>query len=143
MPRWLFVVLLLLQTHFAVSILVPLDSGAQREFRGLLRWAWPWSDGDSGPLGQVTTASGIPLAGLFLAFAAGFMLVMAIMAVYGLWVPESWWRVLTMAGAAGTILLFLLFPGLTRLIPMAMGGLLIWIAYSSMVQGAWSTAVAD
>ena len=33
--KWLFAVLLVLQAHFAASYLVPLDSGAQREFGGL------------------------------------------------------------------------------------------------------------
>jgi len=52
--KWLFAVLLVLQAHFAASYLVPLDSGAQREFGGLLRWAWPWSIGDGGILARTT-----------------------------------------------------------------------------------------
>ena len=55
--KWPFAVLLALQAHFAASYLVPLDSGAQREFGGLLRWAWPWSIGDGGILGRI-----LPLA---------------------------------------------------------------------------------
>ena len=67
MSKWLFAALLVLQAHFAASYLVPLDREAQETFGGLLRWAWPWSDGDSGPLGQVTVSSGFPLSGFFLA----------------------------------------------------------------------------
>ncbi len=71
MLKWLFAALLVLQAHFAASYLVPLDREAQGEFGGLLRWAWPWSDGDSGPLGQVMAYSGFPLSGFFLAATAG------------------------------------------------------------------------
>src|SRR3712207_9451836 len=75
--KWLFAALLLLQAHFAASYLVPLDSQAQQEFGGLLRWAWPWSDGDSGPLGQVTVSSGFPLSGFFLAVSAATLFFLA------------------------------------------------------------------
>ena len=51
--KWLFAVLLVLQAHFAASYLVPLRTEAQREFGGLLRWAWPWSTGDGGILGRI------------------------------------------------------------------------------------------
>src|SRR5688572_16051808 len=70
MTKWVLVALLLLQAHFAASYLVPLDGRSQMEFGGLLRWLWPWADGDGGPLGRVTTASGLPTAGLFIAMAA-------------------------------------------------------------------------
>jgi hypothetical protein len=70
MLKWLFAVVLVIEAHFAASYLVPLDAQAQQTFGGLLRWAWPWSDGDSGPLGQVTVSSGFPLSGFFLAVAA-------------------------------------------------------------------------
>src|SRR5829696_7664213 len=53
MLKWLFAALLVLQADFAASYLVPLDRQAQGEFGGLLRWAWPWSDGGSGPLGKL------------------------------------------------------------------------------------------
>jgi hypothetical protein len=56
--KWPFAVLLVLQAHFAASYLVPLDSGAQREFGGLLRWAWPWSIGDGGILGRIPASVG-------------------------------------------------------------------------------------
>ncbi len=52
MAKWLFATLLVLQAHFAASYLVPLDREAQGAFGGLLRWAWPWSEGDSGPLAR-------------------------------------------------------------------------------------------
>ena len=142
MSKWLFAAMLLLQTHFAASFLVPLDSGAQREFGGLLRWAWPWSEGDSGPLGQIPGEGVGLLFALFLAMAGGAGLVAAILAVFGIWVPQSWWRVLTIAGALCTMLLFLLFPGFTKIIPLAFGAMLIWIAYSEWYVSA-SIAAGD
>src|SRR5215216_5080678 len=77
MSKWLFAALLVLQAHFAASYLVPLDREAQRTFGGLLRWAWPWSGGDSGPLGQVTVSSGFPLSGFFLAVTAAGLFFLA------------------------------------------------------------------
>ncbi|WP_241431877.1 hypothetical protein [Natrialba chahannaoensis] len=75
--KWLLSALLLLQAHFAASYLVPLDREVQQEFGGLLRWVWPWSDGDSGLLGQLAVSADLPLVGLFLALtAAPFLFVL-------------------------------------------------------------------
>ncbi len=122
--KWLFAVLLLLEAHFAASYLVPLDSASQREFGGLLRWAWPWANGDHGLLGTVTTASGFPIAGFYLAVVVAGLLVLAALAVIGWWVPFAWWRSLALAGAALSILLMVLFFGPTKLLPIV-GDLLI------------------
>jgi hypothetical protein len=84
--RWLLVIVLGLQAHFAASYLVPLDERSQREFGGLLRWLWPWADGDGGPLGRVTVAQGFPLSGFVLAAAAGTAFVLAALAGAGWWV---------------------------------------------------------
>lgn len=143
MPKWLFAALLLLQTHFAISFLVPLDAGAQREFGGLLRWAWPWSEGDSGPLGPVTVTDGVPLVGLFLAMGAGALLVMAVMSVFGFIVPHGWWRYLTIAGAVLSILLMVLFPGFTKLIPVAVAGAMIWFAVNTWSESTWVAAATE
>jgi hypothetical protein len=137
MPKWMYAILLLIQAHFAASYLVPLDAAAQREFGGLLRWAWPWSEGDSGPLGQVTATSGVPFVGLILAAAAGGLLVLSVMALFGWWVPVSWWRGLAISGAVMSILLLAFFPGLTKLIPIAFGGLIIWLAFTERVAAGW------
>src|SRR5579885_157583 len=113
MTKWLVVVLLAVQEHFAASYLVPLDEQSQQEFGGLLRWFWPWAQGDSGPLGQMS-AAGFPLPGFYLAAAAAVLFVMAALAVLGVWVPFTWWRTLTVAGAAISLVLMLLFPGPTK-----------------------------
>jgi hypothetical protein len=119
MSRWVLVVLLALQAHFAASYVVPLDERSQREFGGLLRWAWPWADGDGGPLGRVTTADGFPLAGLFLAGTAFLAFGLGAMAAAGWWVPASWVRPLAGVGAALLLVLMALFFGPTKLIPIA------------------------
>jgi hypothetical protein len=119
MSKWLLVALLLLQAHFAASYLVPLDEPSQREFGGLLRWFWPWSYGDGGPLGQITAGAGFPIGGFFVAVTAGTLLAMAALAVAGWWVPVGWWRGLAAAGGAGLACLMVLFLGPTKLIPLA------------------------
>jgi hypothetical protein len=136
MVRWLFVVLLGLQAHFAVSYLVPLDAGAQRTFGGLLRWVWPWSIGDGGPLGRMTP-EGFPLAGFFIAVTAGGALILAALAVARIWVPFEWWRVLAAAGAILSLALMGLFFGATKLLPMATALLILAVVF-----GLWP-ALAD
>ena len=129
--KWLFAALLVLQAHFAASYLVPLDREAQRTFGGLLRWAWPWSDGDSGPLGQVTVSSGFPLSGFFLAVTAAGLFFLAALAVVGIWVPFDWWRVLAIGGAILSLLLMALFFGPTKLLPMALDLVVVWAAITN------------
>jgi hypothetical protein len=119
MSKWVLVVLLGLQAHFAASYLVPLDGPSQKEFGGLLRWFWPWAYGDGGPLGQITPAAGFPIAGFFLAATTGGVLILAALAVAGVWVPAGWWRPLASAGAALLVCLMALFFGPTKLVPLA------------------------
>lgn len=119
MSKWLLVVILGLQAHFAVSYLVPLDERSQREFGGLLRWFWPWADGDGGPLGRMTVEAGFPLPGFFLAMAAACLFIAAALAVAGWWVPVAWWRPLAVVGAVLLLALMALFLSPTKLIPIA------------------------
>lgn len=128
MSKWILVLLLVLQAHFAASYLVPLDEQSQREFGGLLRWAWPWAYGDSGPLGQITRAAGFPIAGFYLAAAAGVLFVLAALAAAGIWVPSGWWRPLAIAGAVLLLGLMALFFGPTKVIPMAFALVTLYIA---------------
>jgi hypothetical protein len=127
MSRWIVVAALALQAHFAVSYLVPLDAAAQRTFGGLLRWAWPWSIGDGGPLGRMT-AEGFPLAGFFIAVTAGSALVIAALGLARVWVPFEWWRPLASAGAALSLLLMVLFFAPTKLLPILTALVILYLA---------------
>ena len=118
MSRWALVAVIGIQAHFAASYIAPLDEQGRRAFAGLLKWAWPWSVGDSGPLGRITP-SGIPTTGFFLAVAAAGILVLAALAVAGIWVPAAWWRVLAITGAALSLVLMVSFLGVTKLLPIA------------------------
>ena len=131
MLKWLFAVVLVIEAHFAASYLVPLDAQAQQTFGGLLRWAWPWSDGDSGPLGQVTVSSGFPLSGFLLAVTAAVLFILAALAVVGIWVPLSWWRVLAIGGAILSLLLMVGFFGATKLLPIAVDLVVLWAAVTN------------
>ncbi len=126
--RWHFAALLVLQAHFAASYLVPLDREAQGEFGGLLRWAWPWSIGDGGLLGRVTVSGEYPVSGVWLAGGAAVMFILAALAVVGWWVPFGWWRVLAMGGAILSLLLMMGFFGATKLLPMALDLVVLWVA---------------
>jgi hypothetical protein len=117
--KWILVALLGLQVHFAASYLVPLDTPSQKEFAGLLGWFWPWAYGDGGLLGQITPGTGFPILGFYLAAATGGVLLLAALAVTGIWVPVVWWRPLAIVGAALLLCLMVLFFGPTKLVPMA------------------------
>jgi hypothetical protein len=132
--KWLVIALLALQAHFAVSYLVPLDVLAQRTFGGLLRWAWPWSVGDGGALGRMTS-EGFPVSGFFLAVTAGAALILAALAIARIWVPFGWWRVLAAAGAGLSLLLMVLFFGPTKLLPIITGLVILMVVF-----GYWPAA---
>ena len=132
--NWLFSALLLLQAHFAASYLVPLDSEAQQEFGGLLRWVWPWSDGDSGLLGQLTVSGDLPTIGLFIAMSAGTLFLCAASAVVDIWIPFGWWRILAGSGAVLLLILLTGFFGATKLLPMILSAVVLWAAVTGWLQ---------
>ncbi len=133
MWQWIIVGLLILEGHFAASYLVPLDGPSQREFGGALRWFWPWSDGDHGPLGAVTVANGFPIAGFYLAVTAAALLVLAAMGVLHWWVPPAWWRPLAGVGAVLSVVLMALFFGPTKLLPITLNLVVLWLVVSDRV----------
>src|SRR5215208_2037900 len=93
---------------------------------GLLRWAWPWSIGDSGLLGRIPASGEYPISGVWLAGAAALMFILAALAVMGWWVPFGWWRVLAMGGAVLSLLLMAGFFGATKLLPMVLDLVVAW-----------------
>jgi hypothetical protein len=125
--KWLLAALLVLQAHFAASYLVPLDREAQATFGGLLRWAWPWSIGDGGLLGRIPASGEYPVSGVWLGGGAALLFILAALAVVG-WVPFGWWRVLASVGAILSLLLMVGFFGATKLPPMALDLLVLWLA---------------
>jgi hypothetical protein len=137
--KWLFSALLVIQAHFAASYLVPLDAAGQGTFGGLLRWAWPWGIGDDGPLGEVTTA-GFPVPGFFLAVTTAGVLLLAALAVAGIWVPPNWWRILALTGAVLSLTLMLLFVGPTKLVPLALDLVVLGVTLSHWSTRTWSAA---
>ena len=126
--KWLFAVLLVLQAHFAASYLVPLDREAQGTFGGLLRWAWPWSVGDGGLLGRIPASGEYPISGVWLGGGAALLFILAALAVMGWWVPFGWWRVLAMGGAIFSLLLMVGFFGATKVLPIALDLVVLWLA---------------
>jgi hypothetical protein len=126
--KWLLAALLVLQAHFAASYLVPLDREAQATFGGLLRWAWPWSIGDGGLLGRIPASGEYPVSGVWLGGGAALLFILAALAMVGWLVPFGWWRFLAMGGAILSLLLMVGFFGATKLLPMALDLLVLWLA---------------
>lgn len=123
----MLVVLFGVLTHFGASYLVPLEVKDQGAFGGLLRWVWPWGMGDSGFLGRISPGV-MPLAGFFIAMAAAGLCAMAALAVLGIWVPTSWWRVLAVVGASLLVVLMAGFFGPTKILPILVALAAIWAA---------------
>lgn len=84
MNRWVLAGVSVLGAHFGASYLAPLDQKAQQTFGRLLRWAWPWADGDSGPLGVMTASSGFPVSGFFIAATSAGLFALSALAVTGI-----------------------------------------------------------
>ena len=59
------------------------------------------------------------------------MFILAALAVMGWWVPFGWWRVLAIGGAILSLLLLVGFFGATKLLPMALDLLVLWVAITS------------
>ena len=137
MVKWLFAALLVIQAHFAASYLAPLDPeeiDALGWFGSLLRWVWPWSGGDSGFLGQLTVASGVPFTGFLLAMSAAALFLLAALAVVGIRVPFRWWRILSGGGAILSLVLMAGFFGATKVLPMALNLVVLWVIITDRLQ---------
>jgi hypothetical protein len=103
------------------------------DVRGLLRWAWPWSIGDSGLLGRIPASGEYPISGIWLAGGAALVFILAVLAVMGWWVPFGWWRVLAMGGAILSFLLMAGFFGATKVLPMALDLVVLWLAITDRI----------
>jgi hypothetical protein len=118
MSKWLIFASLLIQAHFAASCLVPLREEDKHAMGGTLRWAWPWANGDSGPLGTMVADGASPTTVILLGITSSTLLLLAAMSVAGWWVPVAWWRTLAAAGAVLLVAMLTLFFGPTKLIPL-------------------------
>jgi hypothetical protein len=130
LSKWMLVVLFGLEAHFAASYLVPLDERSGHEFGGLLRWFWPWSYGDGGPLGQITVSTGFPIAGFYVAMTAAGLLILAALSAAGWWVPGAWCPLLAGGGAVALMCLMALFAGPTKVVPMLFALATLYLALS-------------
>lgn len=132
MNKWLFAAVLIIGAHFCSSYMVPLDVKAQQTFGGLLRWAWPWADGDSGPLGVMTVSQGFPVSGFFVAVTSAGLFILGALAVAGIWVPFHWWRWSAIAGAILSLFLVFMFFGATKIIPIVLDVFVLWAAWTNV-----------
>lgn len=137
MFKWLAAVVLVIEAHFVASYLVPLDEQAKATFGGLLGWAWPWAYGNGGPLGQISPESGFPIVGFYVAVTATGLFLLSALSLVGIWLPQSWWRALAIAGAIVSLFLMVVFFGPTKLLPIAADLVVLWAALTN-----WSPVAA-
>jgi hypothetical protein len=108
--KWIWVITLLLQAHFAASYVAPTEPHL-----GVFNYIWPWVAGDRGLFGVHPNLPGIALAGI-----ATLASLLAALAVLGIWVHHDWWRSLAMVGAGLEMVLMIGFLGPTKLLPIAL-----------------------
>jgi hypothetical protein len=125
-PQWLLVILLLVGVHCGASYLVPLQPPDQGLFGGLLRWVWPWGVGDKRFLGHIY-GSTMPMIRFALTMGTTTAFALATLGVLGWGVPQGWWKSLTFAGSALTLLAAAVFLGATKLLPIALSLLLLLV----------------
>jgi hypothetical protein len=59
------------------------------------------------------------------------MFFLAALAVVGIWVPLGWWRVLAGGGAILSLILMVGFFGPTKLLPMALDLVVLWVVVTN------------
>jgi hypothetical protein len=122
----LLAVALVLAAHFAMTFNVPARAGKS--------WlGWPFAIGDSGRLGAVFGPSGARL----LAALAASVFVIAVLSLFGLWVPQGWWQPLAIVAGVLSLSLMGLFFSANKLFAIAVDLLVIAVAAVS-----WTAVLA-
>jgi hypothetical protein len=123
--KLLLALALVLGAHFAMTFNVPARVGKA--------WlGWPFAIGDSGRLGAVIGRSGArtPLTAALAAGAtAGF--VLAILSLFGLWVPQRWWQLLATVAALLSLVLMGFFLRANKLVAIAIDLIVIAVSVVS------------
>ena len=60
--------------------------------------------------------------------------ILAALAVWRIWVPFGWWRVLAGGGAVLSLLLMAGFFGVRKVLPMALDLVVLWVAATDWLQ---------
>jgi hypothetical protein len=79
-------------------------------------------------LGRIPASGQYPIYGVWLGGGAALLFILAALAVMGWWVPFGWWRVLATAGAILSLVLMVGFFGATKVLPIALDLLVLWVA---------------
>lgn len=125
MAKLLLALALVLGAHFAMTFNVPARPGKA--------WlGWPFAVGDAGWFGGVIgrSATRAPYGALLAALAAGGF-VMAILSLFGLWVPQGWWPLLAAVAAVLSLGLMAWFFRTNKLLAIAIDLIVIAIALAT------------
>ena len=101
------------------------------------KFYWPF-EADSKPwLGFI---GGLPASGrlvtAFLAGVATLGFIASLLALFGRLVPAHWFTPLTVAASIASVLLYILYFGISSLLPIALDAVLLW----GILAGDWSNA---
>jgi hypothetical protein len=124
--KLLLALALVLGAHFAMTFNVPTRAGSA--------WpGWPFAIGDSGRLGAVFGPSG-PRT---LAALAASAFVIAVLSLFGLWLPQAWWPPLAIVAGVLSLSLMGLFFSANKLFAIALDLIVIAVAAAS-----WTAVLA-
>jgi hypothetical protein len=119
--RWLLAVLFVVAAHFSLTPFAPATTGKAWLF-------WPFSaDSRSwlGFAGGLPAQSGSTLIPI-IAGLAGIGFIAAVVGLFWTGFPATWWRLVIIASAILSILLYVLFLGKWSILPLAIDLAILW-----------------
>jgi hypothetical protein len=79
-------------------------------------------------LGRIPASGQYPIYGVWLGRGAALLFILAALALMGWRVPFGWWRGLATAGAILSLVLMVGFFGATKVLPITLDLLVLWVA---------------
>ncbi len=116
-------ILIFLSWHLSTTAFVPASAGRA--------WLlWPFSEDAQSLLPGLVALTQQPAspAVAILAGSASLCFIAASLALFGILLPNRWFRPLVTVAASASALLFVLFAGVWSLLPLGIDALILWLA---------------
>lgn len=116
-------ILIFLSWHLSTTAFVPASVGRA--------WLlWPFSEDAQSLLPELVALAQQPAnrAVGILAGSASLGFIAASLALFGILLPNAWFRPLVIVAASASALLFVLFAGVWSLLPLTIDAIILWLA---------------